>query len=99
MEVLVEPGGPPLNLQSTQIHLGTHAVLLMVSTHRYQKRHNAMQCLTNERPARNMLRLKTACLDEIGGYPEVLKRSYVRVCIGVVAERILAGQCAVREGL
>lgn len=32
------------------------------------------KCLTNERPARNMLRLETAYLDQISRQPDLLER-------------------------
>lgn len=56
-------------------------------------------CLTNERPARDMLRPETTDLDEIGGQPEVLERRNVRIGIDMVTQGILPRQRAVREKL
>lgn len=55
-------------------------------------KNNEIKRLTNERPARDMLRLETTYLDEIGSQPEVLERRNVRIRIDVVTEGILTRQ-------
>lgn len=55
------------------------------------------ESITDERPARNTLRLETAYFDEVGSEPEVLERRHVRIGIDVVAEGILTRQGAIRE--